>query len=98
MSVTDWVVLADVWERRRASRRAPITGTALARNGSTEQLGDRLARALGKGLTKAELKRPWFTRPSTPGGLGAAGERRRQERPARWVLREHLTEEATSDA
>jgi 4-carboxymuconolactone decarboxylase len=55
--LTDDVLFGDVWSRSELSPRdrSLITCAALITNGSTEQLRGHLARALGNGLSEAEL-------------------------------------------
>jgi 4-carboxymuconolactone decarboxylase len=58
VSLTDDVLLGDVWECTELSKRdrSLITVAALITNGSTEQLRGHLARGNDNGLTEAELK------------------------------------------
>jgi 4-carboxymuconolactone decarboxylase len=56
--LTDDVLFGDVWARPGLSPRdrSLVTCAALVTNGSTEQLGGHLARAMDNGLTDTELK------------------------------------------
>ncbi len=58
VSLTDYVLFGDVWERAELSKRdrSLITVAALITGGNTEQLSGHLMRAKDNGLTEAELK------------------------------------------